>query len=412
MLVEEETTMAVAHSPEGALTGLRVIDCTHVIAGAWCSMILADLGADVIKVEGPQGDVARATIGTSGYNNFPYVNRNKRAVTIDLSDPRGCAVLRKMLEKADIFVENYRPGAMDKMGLGYNDIRKINPGIIYCSISGFGSSGPYQKRGGLDLVTQAMSGIMSFTGEVDRGPLPCPIPISDLNAGTYGAIGVLAALAHRHKTGEGQRVETSLLETAFAYTVNQTGEYLMTGKVPTRVGSRGAYTTPYEGFSTLDGNIVIGAGTESLWRRTAEALDISELLRDTRFQTVEGRLNNHAALRSLISAKLAKQKTDYWLEKLGGAGVPVSAINTVADAMEDPQIQHLGAVVEIEGERHLRTPINLSQTPVAVTRGAPSQGQHSIEILAEFGFSDEEILELTASAMVRQSNIEKEVENG
>lgn len=381
----------------GALAGLRVIDCTHVIAGAWCSMILADLGADVVKVEGPQGDVARAPIGLHRYANYDYVNRNKRGLMLDLSQESGREALRRLVADADIFVENYRPGAMERMGIGYEAMAALNPRLIYCSVSGFGTTGPYRNRGGLDLVTQAMSGIMSFTGAAGGDPMPCALPLSDLNAGTYATIGVLAALREREISGRGQHVETSLLETAFAYTVNNTGEYLMTGKLPRRTGGRGAYTAPYEAFPTSDGDIVIAAGTEGLWRRTAEVLGDAELLSDPRFADTSSRLANHDLLRDRMIAVLTRHPRSHWLDLLGAAGIPVSPINTVADAMEDPQIQHLGAVVEVEGKKHLRTPITMGRTPVSVRRGAPTLGQHASEVLAEAGFSPEEIAALLTS---------------
>ncbi|MFV3073552.1 CaiB/BaiF CoA transferase family protein [Niveispirillum fermenti] len=380
----------------GPLAGLRVIDCTHVIAGAWCSMILADLGADVVKVEGPQGDVARAPIGLHGYANYDYVNRNKRGLMLDLSQEAGRDALRRLLVTADVFVENYRPGAMDRMGLGYAAMSARNPGLVYCSVSGFGNRGPYRNRGGLDLVTQAMSGIMGFTGQPDGDPMPCALPISDLNAGSFAAIGVLAALRERDRSGHGQHVETNLLSSAFAYTVNNTGEYLMTGHLPRRTGGRGAYTAPYEAFPTQDGDIVIGAGTEALWQRTAAVLDDPVLATDPRFATTPSRLAHHATLRERMIAVLTTRPRAHWLARLGEAGVPVSPINSVAEAIDDPQLQELGAVVTVEGRRHIRTPIDFSRTPVSVTRDAPRLGQHAREVLSEAGFTADEIAALLA----------------
>ena len=214
-----------------ALAGLKVLDCTHVIAGAWCSMMLADLGADVVKIEPLAGETTRGH-PKARFKAFDFVNRNKRSLALDLASAKGAETIRRLARDADVFVENYRPGALERMGLGYADLAKVNPRLVYCSVSGFGLSGPYRDRGGFDLIAQGMSGIMSFTGEPNAArPTACGVPLSDLNAGTFAALGVLAALRHRDATGEGQHVETSLLESAIAYTIWESGMYLTTGEV-------------------------------------------------------------------------------------------------------------------------------------------------------------------------------------
>src|SRR3954468_14104008 len=224
----------------GALSGLKVLDCTHVIAGAYCSLILADLGADVVKIEPPGGESTRGIgVDRGAFRAFDFVNRNKRAIALDLSTGAGAAVVRKLAETADVFVENYRPGAMDRMGLGYAALAKVNPRLIYCSVSGFGLDGPYRERGGFDLIAQAMSGLMSFVGEQgSETPCSTAVPISDLNAGAFSAVGVLAALQSRHASGKGQHVEASLFESALAATIWETGMYLSTGEVAKRNGAR------------------------------------------------------------------------------------------------------------------------------------------------------------------------------
>jgi formyl-CoA transferase len=231
----------------GALTGLKVLDCTHVIAGAYCSMVLADLGADVVKIEPPAGETTRGHPGAA-FRAFDFVNRNKRAIALDLSTERGAAALRKLAETADVFVENYRPGSLDRMGLGYAQLAELNPRLIYCSVSGFGLDGPYRDRGGFDLIAQAMSGIMSFTGE-EGSDVPCAagVPLSDLNAGVFGAVGVLAALQSRHVTGKGQHVETSLLESALAYTIWESGLFLTTGEIAQAQGDAPSAGRPVRG---------------------------------------------------------------------------------------------------------------------------------------------------------------------
>jgi formyl-CoA transferase len=286
----------------GALSGLKVLDCTHVIAGAWCSLMLADLGADVIKIESPEGEGTRGN-PDSVFKPFDFVNRNKRAIALDVTKPEGAAVVRQLAKTADVFVENYRVGAMARNGLGYDDLRKIKPDIIYCSISGFGQTGPYADRGGFDLITQAMSGIMSFTGDIgSTKPVACGVPVSDLNAGLFGALAILAALNHRSKTGEGQLVETSLLESALAYTVWETGKYLRNGEVAVPAGSRHRLAAPYEALKTKDGYMVVGVNSQRLWSKLCKALGDPELEHDPRFAKKYPRVDNRNALQERLES--------------------------------------------------------------------------------------------------------------
>lgn len=378
-----------------ALSGLKVLDCTHVIAGAYCSLILADLGADVVKIEPPAGESTRGIGGTGGgaaFRAFDFVNRNKRTIALDLSTERGAGVVRKLAETADVFVENYRPGSMDKMGLGYERLSKINPRLVYCSVSGFGLDGPYRNRGGFDLIAQAMSGIMSFVGETgSEAPCSTAVPISDLNAGVFAAVGILAALQSRHVTGKGQHVETSLLESAMAYTIWETGMYLTTGAVPKRNGTRHRLAAPYEALKTADGHMVVGVNSQRLWRRFCEAVGEPDLADEAGFNRPSLRVENRDALQARIEAILARDTTASWMAKLEALGVPAGPLNTIAEAWDDPQIKARGLLAEVEGRQFVRTPIKLHDTPVALNRGPGDVGQHTREVLAEAGFSAADI---------------------
>ncbi|MBX3486106.1 CaiB/BaiF CoA-transferase family protein [Phenylobacterium sp.] len=383
----------------GALAGLKVLDCTHVIAGAYCSLVLADLGADVIKIEPPAGESTRGMgQGNGGFRAFDYVNRNKRAIALDLSTEAGAGVVRKLAETADVFVENYRPGAMDRMGLGYDRLSAINPRLVYCSVSGFGLDGPYRERGGFDLVTQAMSGIMSFVGEAgSKVPCSTAVPISDLNAGVFGAVGVLAALQSRAATGKGQHVETSLLESALAYTIWETGMYLSTGQVAERNGARHRLAAPYEPLKTADGHIVVGVNSQRMWKRFCAALDEPGLATEAGFDTPPSRVKNRDALQARLEGVLARHGRAHWLARLEAEGVPAGPLNDIAQAWDDPQVKARGLMGEVAGRRFVKTPIKLHDTPVALGRGPGEVGQDTRSVLAEAGYPDDEIEALIAS---------------
>ena len=394
--------MSAGSLPEsgGPLAGMRVLDCTHVIAGAWCSMLLADLGADVIKIEPPRGEVTRSGIGP--FRAYDFINRNKRAIAVDMAKPEGVAALRRLAAWADVWVENFRPGALDRVGLGYDDLTKVNASIIYCSISGFGHDGPYRERGGLDLVAQAMSGIMSFVGEPNGNPVSTAVPISDLNAGTFGALGVVAAWAHRQKSGEGQRVETTLFESALAYTVWEAGLYFTLGEVARPRGSEHRLAAPYEALKTGDGYVVVGVNNKRLWRRFCEAIEQPALRDDPRFADGLSRLANRAELKAAIEAHLARNTTAHWLERMLERGIPCGPINTIDEALADPQLKSRGLVVRMGGRDFIGSPIKMSRTPPALRRGPAEIGEHSREVLREAGFATEEVEALLASGAVLQ----------
>jgi crotonobetainyl-CoA:carnitine CoA-transferase CaiB-like acyl-CoA transferase len=384
----------------GALHGLRVLDCTHVIAGAYCSLLLADLGADVVKIEPLRGEVTRGRAEIP-FKPYDFVNRNKRAIAVDTQSADGAAVILRLAKDADIFVENYRPGALEKMGLGYEALSKANERLVYASISGFGQTGPYRDRGGLDLVAQAMSGIMSFTGEIgSERPMSSGVPLSDLNAGTFAALGILAAIHHRSITGRGQYVETSLLESAMAYTMWETGMALTMGVVAERVGTRHRLAAPYEALRTRDGWLVVGVNTEKLWKRLCEAIGAPELCDDPLFAVGFSRLANRDELAERLEAILAAEDTETWVARINEAGVPCGPINTITDALDDPHVAARGFLQDVDGRRFPRTPLTLSETPVEIARGPARIGEHTIEMLREAGYDEASIADLAARKVI------------
>lgn len=317
-------------------------------------------------------------------------------------------MLRRLATTADVWIENYRPGALDRAGLGYEDLKQVNPGLIYCSISGFGRTGPYRDRGGLDLVAQAMSGIMSFTGEPGGDPVSAGVPVADLNAGTFGALGVLAALNHRHNTGEGQHVETSLLESAMAYTVWESGLYLTMGEIAEPKGSRHRLASPYEALKVKDGHIVVGVNSQSLWLRFCEAIGAPGLNEDDRFDHPLTRLANRVELREELETILAEHPASYWEERLVAVGIPCGPIKNVEEALADPHIQDRGLVARVGERDFVGSPIKMSATPPAIERGPAEVGEHTRDVLMEAGFNSDEIDHLVANGAVAESQQEKQ----
>ena len=371
----------------GPLSGLKVLDCTHVLAGAWCSLILADLGADVVKIEPLEGEAMRGR-PESRFRPFDFVNRNKRAIAVDITSAAGAEVVRALTRGADVFVENYRPGVLERAGLGFEALHGVNPALIYASVSGFGHTGPYRDRGGLDLIAQAMSGIMSFTGEPGAArPVAAGVPLADVTAGIYAAVGVLAALNHRRLTGEGQHVEATLLESAMAHTVWEAGNALTTGEVARRNGSRHRLTAPYEALKTGDGFLVIGVNNQKLWGRLCAALGAGELEADPLFARPPLRLANRDALQARLEAILATDGTGAWVAKITAAGVPCGPVNDIAQALADPHLQARGYLAQVEGRRFPKTPLAFSGAAVEVARGVPRIGEHTREVLAEAGLA-------------------------
>ncbi|TFV63187.1 UNVERIFIED_ORG: CoA transferase [Bacillus sp. AZ43] len=395
--------------PPGALSGVRVLDLTQVMAGAYCSMLLADMGADVIKVERPEGgdDTRRMSRGSDVELSpaFNAMNRNKRGIAVDLKDPRGADVVRRLARGADVLVENFRPGLLDRFGLGQEALRAENPSLVYCSISGFGATGPYAGRGGYDLVAQAMSGLMSMTGEPDGAPAKVGVPICDLNAGVFAAYGVLSAYIHRLRTGEGQFVDTSLLESGIAYTVWETAMFFSLGEVARPMGSAHRLSAPYEALPTADGWIAIGAANQRNWERLCEALGAGALAADPRFADNPARMKHRIELAGELATLLRRRTTDQWLEVLHAAGVPSGPLYDIEQVYADPHVQAREMVVEtvhprMGTVRHIGAPVKLSATPSRVRRPAPLLGQHSREVLAEAGMSPAEIDDLLSAGVL------------
>lgn len=378
----------------GPLKGITVLDCTHVIAGAYCSMLLADLGADVIKIEPLKGEVTRGRADLP-FKPYDFVNRNKRAIAVDVSSPEGAEVIQRLAERADIFVENFRPGSLDRFGLGYKSLSEANPRLIYTSISGFGQTGPYRDRGGLDLVAQAMSGIMSFTGEIGSDvPTSAGVPLSDLNSGVFAALGAVSALHHRDRTGVGQYLETSLLESALAYTLWETGMALTMDVVAERAGTRHRLAAPYEALKTANGHLVVGVNNQKLWKLFCIAIDQPHLADEADFALPHMRVANRDALQRRLEAILADDTTANWVERIAAHGVPCGPINTIKEALQDPHVKDRGFLAEVDGRQFPRAPINMSRTPVEITRGSARVGEHTREVLLAAGYSNEDISSL------------------
>ncbi len=400
----------MAINASGPLVGVKVLELSHIMAGPMCGVMLADLGADVIKLEKyPDGDDSRRMVpptidGESAA--FMILNRNKRGTSVDLKSTAGKEVFRRMAAAADVIIENFRPGTMERLGLGYDELRQTNPGLIYCQITGFGTTGPYADRAGFDLITQGMSGLMSLTGEgPDRPPVKAGVPLGDITAGILAATGIVAAYVHRLKTGRGQRVETSLLEASIVHTAWQAAIFFATGQSQGPLGSAHPLSAPYQAIETSDGWINIGAANQANWLRLVDTVDLPELADDSRFLDNAARMRNLPALVELLTARFRRRTTAEWLERLHAAGVPAGPVLSMGEMLSDPQVLAREMVVEVQHRRvgrtrALGTPIKFSDTATRVACAAPVLGQHTREILREFGYSDRDIDALAASGAV------------
>ena len=373
------------------LEGLRVLDLSRVLAGPYCTMMMADYGADIVKIEPPiVGDDSRAFGPFVGKESayFMSLNRNKRSMTLNFKRKEEVEVFKEMVKFADVVVENYRPGTMEKFGLGYDELKAINPKIIYAACSGFGHSGPYQYKPAYDIIVQAMGGIMSITGPEGGEPSRVGASVGDIIAGMFTAYGVMMALYHKEKTGEGQKVDVGMLDCQVAVLENAIARYVTSGNVPVPLGNRHPSITPFSSFTAKDGHIIVGAGNERLWVKLCNILGKSELLADARFDTNSNR-TAHVKELSAILNDVFKQKTIHeWMEVLETAELPCAPINTVADIVNDPQIKARNMIVELEHPvaGHLKmagVPVKMSATPGAVERPAPMLGQHTAELLKE-----------------------------
>jgi crotonobetainyl-CoA:carnitine CoA-transferase CaiB-like acyl-CoA transferase len=391
---------------DGPLAGLRVLDLTEHMAGPFCTMILADLGAEVVKLERPgKGDSVRAWGDGSERNPyFRYINRNKKGITLDYKQPEGKALFLKLVEGMDVLVENYRPTVMPRAGLGFEDLRRVNPRLIYAQLSGLGYDGPYAGRGGFDLIAQGMGGVMHVTGEPDGPPTSVGLPICDLGTGMWAVQGILAALYERQCTGKGRLVECSLLETAIGFSSWTSAQWLADHQEPTRQGSRHRQNAPYQRMRTADGYLMIGAAGESIWERCAAALGHPEWRDDPRFATNRQRMNNRAALETEMERVFATDTTEHWVGMLEAAGVPCGPVYNYAQMFADPQVQHRGLVqhasdAELGEVPHIRTPIKIGDD-VRVRTVAPKLGQHNAEIFGPLGVAEAALEKLRAKRIV------------
>lgn len=392
-----------------ALDGIRIIDFSKALAGPYCTMLLADMGAEVIKVEMPgSGDDSRGwgppfIEGESAY--FLSINRNKKSITLNLKDDKAKEIALKIIEKADIVLESNRPGVMTKLGLDYETVKKINSGIIYCSISGFGQTGPYSKRPGFDQVIQGYGGIMGLTGEKGGGPLKVGIAVTDIATGMFAATGILTALFHRERTGQGQHVDASMLDGQVSWLTYQAGRYLASGNVPQRLGSAHPLIVPYQDFEASDGFINIAAGNDNLWKKFCEVTDLSDIVNDPKFATNPKRVENRDEVVAIVSKKIKTKTMQEWLDILNDAGVPCGPIYTVDQIFKDPQVLAREMLVDIDHPKCGRiqvtgSPIKLSETPAEITTHPPMLGEHNSSILQEFGFSEEEITKLKEDKVI------------
>jgi formyl-CoA transferase len=376
----------------GALAEMTVLDLTQVMAGPFCTMILADLGADVIKVENPEaGDQTRRSWGRSENGEdsraFHALNRNKRSITLDLKTADGLAQFHRLVRDVDVVVENWRPGVAARLGVDYATLSAINPSLVYASISGFGLTGPYADRPGYDLIAQAMTGVMSITGEPDGRPVKSGLPVADLGSGLFCVIGILAAWISSRRTGRGQQVETSLFESALALAVWESTEFWDTGRIPQKLGSANRMSAPYQALATKDGFVTVGANNDRLWRRLCAALDLEHLLGDDRFRTNVERMAHRPELAAVLEERLAGRTTGEWVDLLLAAGVPAGPIQDYRQVLEDdPHVKERGMIEHathpVEGTVPvLASPLRLGGRRPPVRRPAPLLGEHNAEIL-------------------------------
>ena len=388
------------------LTGIRVLDLTHIVSGPFCTMLLADFGADIIKVEALDGDMTRIT-GIMGTGENPYfvnLNRNKRDIAVNLKAEAGKDVIRRLARIADVLVENFRPGVMDKLGLGFETLRRDNARLVYAAVTGFGKTGPYRDRPAFDFIAQAMSGFMSLNGSAEMDPLRVGMPISDTVAGLYAAFGILAALRERDRTGCGQEVQASMVDGLISMFTFAAAAYFATGELPPRTGNDHMVLAGYGLFHSADGPLAIAPSTPKTWERLCRALGLDDMLSDVRFQTSQSRRTHRAEINGRISKKIRARRRDEWIELLNREGVPCGPINTLREAFADPQVLHQEMLLESDQPSgKVKMPgfaAKLSETPARLRRPSPQLGEHTAEILKEIGYGDAEIDALRAQGVV------------
>lgn len=393
----------------GSLSGVTVIDFTRVLSGPYCTMVLADHGARVIKIEHPvRGDDTRhwgpPFLGAeSAY--FLSINRNKESVTLDFKRPEGREVLERLLATADVVVENFRPGTLDAAGFGAADVLARHPRIVYCSISGYGQTGPRREEPGYDAVMQAEGGLMSITGEADGPPYRLGVAITDITSGLFAAQGVLAALVARERSGRGQQVDIGMLDATAALLTYQAGNYFATGRVPARMGNRHPTIVPYESFRASDGEFVIAGGNDGIWRRLCDVIGLPALADDPRYRTNKDRVERYEELKPQLDRVIATRSRQEWVRALTAAGVPCGSVRDVNEVLADPQLAARGMVVDLEHPtigptRVIGSPVKMSATPPEVRTAPPTFGQHTAAVLGELGYDHERISGLQAAGVI------------
>jgi crotonobetainyl-CoA:carnitine CoA-transferase CaiB-like acyl-CoA transferase len=399
-------------TPTGPLKGLRVLDLTRVLAGPTCTQMLGDLGAEIIKIERPEaGDDTRGFAPpfwpeTKESAYFLGVNRNKRSVTLDMASKDGQAILHRLLEHCDIMVENFKVGALAKYGLGYEQLKAKHPRLIYCSITGFGQTGPYAPRPGYDALIQAMGGVMSLTGEPNGSPQKVGVPVADLFAGLYGCIGILAALNHRNATGEGQHIDIGMLDTHVAWLANQGMNYLATGENPPRLGNQHPNIAPYQEFPTKDGYIILAVGNDPTFERFCKAFGCEQLLADPRFATNASRVQNRQLVTDTLTPVMTSKATAEWIGLLEEQKIGCGPINTLEQVFADPHVQAREMVVDMDHGsgarvRVIANPVKLSATPPDYRAPPPVLGEHTAEVLGGLlGMAEAEIAALREKKVV------------
>lgn len=382
------------------LAGVRVLDISQVMAGPYACMLLGDLGADVIRIEPPgTGDQTRGSMGfkMKGADSLGFLNmnRNKRSVALNLKSEAGRQVLMRLVQDADILIENYRPGALRRLGLGYEALSQVNPRLVYTSISGFGQTGPWADRPGFDLMAQAMSGVMSVTGYPDSPPVKAGVPVADIGCALFAIYATLSAYIGAKSTGQGQHVDAALFDSAMAFSVWDICDYWGTGKPPERLGTANKMTAPYQAMASSDGHFVMGANSQKLWVQLCKVMGREELLEDERFSTIALRLANRAALQEALEATFRRRPKDYWVETLLAHGIPAGPILSYPEAFDSEHAKVRGMRMEIDHPVEGKVPnigfaVKLSGTPQQVRRHPPLLGEHTAQVLADLGFSDEE----------------------
>jgi len=392
-----------------SLDGIKVIDLTQFLSASYCAQILGDLGADVIKIERPgTGEVYR-NYGPKFINgestSFLSMNRNKRSLSLDLKKEKAIKIVGELIKESDVFIENFKPGKLKKYHLDYDSVKSINPKLIYCSVSGYGYTGPYASKGGFDLIAQGMSGLMSVTGDEDGPPVKVGYAVTDIGSGMYAAIGILAALIAREKTEEGQFVDTSLFETGVAWGIMSILNYFADGSIPKRMGSASPQNAPYQAFETKDGAFTVGTGNEVLWEKFCEIFNLSYLVNEPEYLTNTLRVKNQRSLSLKIQNTVKNLSTQDCINRLENAGIPCGPINTLDQVISDPQVQARNLIIEMNHKKAgkvktLAFPVKLSKTPANIRLAPALLGEHTAEILNKLGYKDEEIVKLEKEEVI------------